>query len=220
MRLRDVFSGLLLLVVGVWWLVEHLQRLSEERRDTQRRQQILALRQRYVGVRPRDPIAQAMLGDALRQAGHAQAALAAYTEAEQLFAGDPARADLVNKKRLVALEVAEALQPSQFRQTLQTRESICRRCGGLNLPQLRECTHCGAALLVEGFWETAVKGGTMRGDLVRSLWPLVLKTALVLLAVACASFLPLEIRGAVLIATIIVVPIVTLRQLGNPSLGE
>lgn len=161
-----------------------------------------------------------MLGEALRQAGHAQAALEAYTEAERLFAGNPAGAELAQKKRLVALDLAEQTSPERFQQTLQTRESVCRRCGGLNLPQCTECQHCGAALLVEGFWETVSAKGKMRGELVRELWPLAVKTGLVLVAVACASALPLEIRGAVLISTIIVVPIVALRRLGNPSLGE
>lgn len=215
-----MFSLFLLLFVVAWSLVELLQKRAEERRDDQRRQQILALRQRYVGARPSDPVAQTMLGDALRQAGHPQAALEAYTQAEILFGSDPGRLELAHKKRLVALEVAESATPEQFNQTLQTRESVCRRCGGLNLPQHKECQHCGAALLVEGFWETAAKGGKLRGELVRELWPLAAKALLVSVAVACASFLPLEVRGAVLIATIIVVPIAGLRQLGNPTLGD
>jgi len=215
-----VISLFFLLLVVVWWLVEVLQRHTEHAREETRRKEVLALRQRYVGMRPNDPAAQTLLGDALRQAGYPEAALQAYTEAEKLYAGAAAGADLAQKKRLTALDIDVKASPEKFGQTLQTRESVCRRCGALNLPNLQECAQCGAALLVEGFWETAAPGGKMRGDLLREVWPMVGKAALVIAAAVCATFLPWEIRGAVLIATILVVPFVWLRNFGNPSLGE
>lgn len=210
---------LIFVVVG-WWLVETLLRHGEHVREENRRKEVLALRQRYVGMRPNDPAAQTMLGDALRQAGHPEAALQAYTEAEKLYAGAAAGADLAQKKRLTALDIDVRKSPEKFGQTLQTRESVCRRCGALNLPNLQECAHCGAALLVEGFWETAAPGGKMRGDLLKEVLPIVGKTVLVMIATVCATFLPWEIRGAVLIATILVVPFAWLRNVGNPSLGD
>lgn len=210
----------LLLLVLAWWLIELLQHHNEHAREEKRRQEILKLRQRYVGARPQDPAAQTMLGDALRQAGYPEAAIEAYSEAEKLYGGAAAGADLAQKKRLTALDIEVKTRPEKFGHTLQTRESVCRRCGALNLPNLKECAHCGAALLVEGFWETAAPGGKMRGDLLKEVWPIVGKTALVMVATAAATFLPWEIRGAVLIATIIVVPLMWLRSVGNPSLGD
>lgn len=202
----------------VWWGIEQLQHRQEERREKERQTQILALRQRYVGLRPDDPTAQELLGDALRQAGFPQEALAALCVAERLHDGASAGAHLASKIRLTRLELTERSRPEQLQQTLQTRETICRRCGTLNLPGHEACTHCGAALLVNGFWETATRGGKMRADLLREVWPLSVKGLVVIVAIACANFLPDEIRFATLIAAIIVVPIVVLRQLGDPTL--
>jgi ribosomal protein L40E len=213
-----MISGIFLALVLIWWAVEWFQGRREEQQETARRARVLALRQQYVGLRPDDPVAQEKLGDALREAGFPEEAIAAYSTAERLHAGKPTGANLASKIRLTRLAASEKARPELSRQTLQTRESVCRRCGTLNLPTVEVCAHCGAALLVSGFWETTTRGGKMRGELLREVWPLLGKAALVMLSVACASFLPWEVRGAVLIAAVIVVPIVMLKQLGDPTL--
>lgn len=208
------------MIVLVWWGVERLQLHQEHALEARRRERVLTLRQRYVGLRPDDPVAQERLGDALREAGYPAEAIQAFATAERLHSGSPAGADLASKIRLTRLELTERTRPEQLGQTLQTRESVCRRCGTLNLPHNEACSHCGAALLVSGFWETATKGGKMRGELMREVWPLLAKAALVVAAIACASFLRYEVRMAVLIAAVIVVPFAVLRQLGNPTIDE
>ena len=215
-----MISGILFLLVLVWWIVERLQRQREDTQENRRRAEVLALRQKYVGLRPDDPVAQERFGDALREASYPAEAIAAYAAAERLHAGSANGANLASKIRLTRLDVTERHNPEQLGQTLTTRESVCPRCGKLNLPQRATCDHCGAALLVHGFWETATRGGKMRGDLLREVWPLLAKFTLLIVAIACATFLPDEVRFATLIAAIIVVPFVVLKQVGDPTLTE
>lgn len=205
-------------MVMVWWLVERVQDHVEQKRDAERRAEILALRQRYVGIRSDVPGAHEMLGDALRQAGHAQEAVAAYEKAKTLFPTVAAGQHLDAKIRLARLEIAETTNPEFFRQTLATRESICRRCGLLCPASEENCTQCGTPLLVSGFFETLTKGKRMRGDLIRELWPIAAKTAVILIAIGTASFLSPEVKICLLVATVIVVPFTVLKQIGDPTL--
>ena len=215
-----MISAIIFLLVFVWWTVERLQLHKEQAGETRRREEILALRQKYVGLRPDDPVAQELFGDALRQAGYSHEAIQAFSTAERLHVGSPAGVNLASKIRLTRLDLMEKVNPERLGQTLQTRESVCRRCGKLNLPHQESCEHCGAALLVSGFWETVGRGGKMRGELLREIWPLLAKFALILTAVACATFLPDEMRFAILIATLLVIPFALLRQLGDPTLSD
>ncbi len=215
-----MITAILLLVVLTWWIVERVHRQNEHVRETRRRAEVLALRRQYVGLRPDDPVAQEKLGDALRQAGHPDAAIAAYAAAERLHEGGTAGVNLASKIRLTRLDVTEKTRPEVLGQTLTTRESVCPRCGKLNLPHLESCDHCGAALLVSGFWEMATRGGKMRGELLREIGPLLAKFALLLVAIGFATFLPDEVRFATLIAAVTVVPFAVLKQLGDPTLTE
>lgn len=215
-----VISAILIFIVLVWWGVERVQFHKEQTGDTRRREEILALRQKYVGLRPNDPVAQELFGDALRQASYPEEAIKAYATAERLHAGSAAGVNLASKIRLTRLDVTESAHPERLGQTLTTRESVCPRCGSLSLPECESCAHCGAALLVSGFWETAGRGGKMRGELFREIWPLLAKFTLILIAIACATFLPEEARFATLIAAIIVIPFALLKQLGDPTLSD
>ncbi|MGC4044529.1 MAG: hypothetical protein QM758_12110, partial [Armatimonas sp.] len=98
-------SVMIPLLVWIGWLGYDLwETRAEPRREQKRLAEVVAFRQRYMGLTGgNDPSAHESFGDALRSAGHAREALAAYEQALALGSESPG---LEVKIRLTKLDMA------------------------------------------------------------------------------------------------------------------
>jgi tetratricopeptide (TPR) repeat protein len=218
-----MFALFLLALLGVWMLWDYGRDRLEHRREHQRRTHKATLRREHLARNPDSPAAYEMLGDAMREAGEIEEAVACYEEAREISArtapGQEAGSGwipgggLENKLRLARFELAERSDPAEYGQTLATRPQICRTCGGLSGPQDHACAHCGTNLPVDGFWDTLRRRG-LRQDILRETLDMLAKFAVVVVVVVTGSWMPLEIRGALLISAVIVLPFRLLKRIG------
>ena len=194
---------ILLLGVALWIAWPYLADRRTDRREDARLMEKVEMRRSALARAPESASAQEALGDALRDAGRLDEAIACYQKAQEMEtragqAGDTIAAalggtGLENKLRVSRLEAAEQAQ-TVYGNTLATRQQVCRRCGALNEPSERACTTCGDLLPVDSVLDT-VRGDAMRGQIVRESIELVTMVFVVLVALLITSILPLEVKG-------------------------
>lgn len=88
---------------------------------------------------------------------------------------------------------------------------MCRVCASLGLPEDRDCRNCGAPLPVDGFFDTLRHDG-IRQSLVREMVQAGIMLLVIGIALLIASWMPIEIRGAIAIAALIVIPLRLLKN--------
>lgn len=212
----NILSLLLFIAVAGTIFSERAASRKEWQQEYDRRNEIVELRQRYVGKRPTEPYAWEMLGDAYKQGEFIQEALDAWNEALRLNDGriDQLSGDIGQKIRLAEIALREYADPASLQQTVATREQVCRKCGSLSPPDARECLNCGAPMLVDGMFDVA-KHPILRAEVWQQVRPIVSKAAAISLGTLLATWLPMEVRAPLAIATIIVVPFWWLRRYGQ-----
>lgn len=209
-------SVMIPLMVWVVWLGHDLwETKAEPRREAKRLAEVVAFRQRYMGVTGgNDPSAHESLGDALKSAGHSREALAAF---EQALALGSQSSGLEVKIRLMKLDIAQSADPKGFGMTMATRDIICPVCRNLAPAGTLECSHCGAHLPVDTL-KDAWSHGPFRRLLLKDARSTALQWFLICLAAACAFAMPdMAMTASILLATLGVVLFLLLRRLGDPG---
>jgi hypothetical protein len=147
--------------------------------------------ERYRGTLARDPRnagAHAYLADAYMDCGRIEEAITSYRRAIEL---DPDHTRRERSKLQKALEVQEGRErPSIL---------VCDRCHGETPAREKVCAHCGATLRMS-FFEWLAQPESMRAVTRQTVMVMLVITVLYTLF----STLPLEVKGCVLIATIMV----------------
>lgn len=211
----------LLTVVALWFVYDLAGDRAADRREKKRQAEIIATRRRIVGIAPDSPAAFEKLGDAYRESGHPAEAVAAYEQALEMSANLPPEArgaghiagsGLENKLRLARFELTH--DPEAHGETMRTRQQICRRCGILNAPAARTCETCGEPLPVDSFWDP-MKRSDIRNPILKETGLAALKLGIVFAAVMTASWMPLEVKGVLLLSTVIVLAWKFLRTVGG-----
>jgi ribosomal protein L40E len=216
--------SLLLLALVVYWLVrDYLQDSIAGKQEKDQLARRTNLRRAMLARNPGSPAAHETLGDALRAEGDLPAALAAYEEALSLAKYIPAGAvdggwlsgaGLENKLRLTRSEMAQRQDPEKFGMTMKTRQQVCRVCAALGQPEDRDCRNCGSPLPVDGFFDTLRHEGIRHSLVGEAIQAGVLLTV-ICIALLIASWMPIEIRGVIAIAALIVIPMRLLKKFGG-----
>lgn len=198
---------------------------AERRREEQRLREIVDFRRRYVGLTANDPVAHESLGDALRTAGHARAALDAFLEAERLASvahrGSPEVGPLdgfglQSKIRLTRLEIAQTERPEAFGMTMATRDVICPRCKNLAPPKILDCPTCGHPMPTDTMAE-AWNHGSFRLGMLTDAKNLFWKVMLLGVAIGCALAIPDPmLKFATIISALFVLTVLLLKKIGDP----
>ncbi|MES2462040.1 MAG: hypothetical protein V4671_15760 [Armatimonadota bacterium] len=216
--------SLLLLALVVYWMVrDYLQDSIAGKQEKDQLARRTALRREALSRSPGSPAAHEALGDTLRAEGDFPAALAAYEEALALAKYIPAGtvdggwlsgAGLENKLRLTRSEMAQRKDPAKYGMTMKTRQQVCRVCASLSLPEDRDCRNCGNPLPVDGFFDTLRHEGIRHSLVGEAIQAGVLLT-IICIALLIASWMPVEIRGVIAIAALIVIPMRVLKKIGG-----
>jgi ribosomal protein L40E len=177
---------------------------------------------------PDSPASHEFLGDALRAGGRYEEARTAYETARRLMeeheprgAGHIGGGGLDNKLRLVTLDIAEEEERrASYRDRVNRREMVCRRCGYVNAPDASHCDRCEGGLLTNTVAD-AWRRDDIRHPLLREVREGAAILFVVLLAVYLASWMPIEIKGVLLLSTVIVLVVKGLRAItDNSSAGR
>ena len=216
--------GILLILFVIGWMVwDWIRDTQAAHREAARRVQKVALRRRYLSTAPDSPAAYEQLGDAMREADDPTEAIACYEEAIQLAQASPngpagsgwiAGAGLENKLRLARLELAEAVSPAQYGQTMETRQQVCRTCGHLGMPDDTVCRICNAPLPVASMLDT-LRNKAMRQGIIGETAMFCLMFGIIILAVCITNSLPVMLRGAIFIVALLVIPLRLLKKWGD-----
>jgi ribosomal protein L40E len=201
----------LLLLVAAFIAYRFLSDRAVDARQAARDTEKIALWRAALVRDPHSPASHESLGDALREAGRYTEALRFYETARGMMEGHEATGaghlgggGLDNKIRLVSMDVTEELErPKSYQAQVIRRETICRQCGALNAPDATHCAQCGKGLLSNSFLE-AWHRDDIRYPILREVREGAIMVAIVLLALYLASWMPLEIKGVLLLSTIIV----------------
>jgi hypothetical protein len=210
-----LLSGILFSIV-IWAVAkDRIDTVRERDAEQKRRLTIVSLRRQYIEASDDIPDAWDRFGDALRAADQPDDAVKAWEKAEETAKarGMFVSTDTGRKIRLAQLDIAQRERPGAFGLTLHTREQICRTCSRLNPAQAAVCTECGAALQASSIVATTT--GAHRAEIITEMVPRLWIWGVLLLAIGLATFLPLEVRGVLGIATIAVVPFWWLKKFGE-----
>jgi tetratricopeptide (TPR) repeat protein len=218
--------GLLLLFGAAAWIGwGYLTDWRDDQRDRGRTSEKVRTRQMLLARMPDSAGAHEALGDALREAGRIEEAVACYRAALDLEANAPVDArgvavgagrggtGLAAKLRLAEGEAGRGGQPA-YGQTMATRQQVCRRCGQLNGPQDRACANCGEQMPVDHFLDT-LRRDDVRRDLLRETADFLAKLAVIGIALYVASWMPIEIKGLLFISACAVLSWRFLRRIGG-----
>ena len=201
----------------VFWAVskDRLDSMRENLSERQRRDAIVTLQRQHVGVNEDACEAWDRLGDALRAAGHPADAIVAWNTADEKAANGGVRVstDTDRKRRLANLDIISIERPGSLRQTLHSREQVCRRCGSLNPPALHACAACKASLPASRW--SRVGTGQHREELLAELLPKACGVAVLIVAIMLATYLPVEVRGVLAISCLLVLPFWWLKHFGE-----
>lgn len=216
--------SLFLLAAVIFWMArDYLQDSIAEKQEKIQLARRTELHRAMLARSPGSPAAHEKLGDALRTEGDLSAAADAYTEALSLTKYLPSGtmdggwlsgAGLENKLRLTRSEIAQRKDPEKFGLTTKTRQQICRACAFLGQPEDRDCRNCGAPLPVNGFLDTLRHDG-IRHSLIGEAIQAGVLLLVIGIALIIASWMPVEIRGALAIAALIVIPMRLLKKFGG-----
>ena len=200
--------ALALIVTGFVWI-----RIEQARREERFRVQQRDSYRRAITQDPKNAGAHEALGDSLRAAGNLQEAQQAYFASLEVSGEEAETARVQYKLRQVDLDIREqAAHPQKGNGKPTSELYFCRLCGGANSPARRVCEACGGALPHESFWDALRDKEVLRATAEAGACVLVLLAAL---AVAAAQ--PLEIKGVLIIATLIVVAWRFLQAIGSPK---
>jgi len=201
----------------VLWAVikDRVDTVRERDAEHKRRQTLVMLRRQYIEAADDVPDAWDRLGDALRAADQPDDAIDAWLKAEETAKarGMFVSTDTGRKIRLAQLDIAQRERPGSFGMTVHTRDQICRTCSRLNPAQAAACGECGAALQASSI--VATTQGAHRSEIISELLPRLWIWGVLLLAIGLATFLPMEVRGVLGIATIAVIPFWWLKKFGE-----
>jgi hypothetical protein len=210
-----LLSGILFSIV-IWAIVkDRIDTVRERDAEQQRRLTLVALRKQYIEASDDVPDAWDRFGDALRAAEQPDDAIEAWIKAEETAKarGMFVSTDTSRKIRLAQLDIAQRERPGAFGMTVHTREQICRTCGRLNPANASTCTTCDVALMASTM--AATTQGAHRSELISEMLPRLWIWGVLLLAIGLATFLPLEVRGVLGIATLAVLPFWWLKKFGE-----
>ena len=210
-----LLSGILFSIV-LWAIVkDRIDTVRERDAEKQRRLTLVALRKQYIEASDDVPDAWDRFGDALRAAEQPDDAIEAWIKAEETAKarGMFVSTDTSRKIRLAQLDIAQRERPGAFGMTVHTHEQICRTCGRLNPAHASTCTTCDAALMASTM--AATTRGAHRTELISEMLPRLWIWGVLLLAIGLATFLPIEVRGVLGIATLAVLPFWWLKKFGE-----
>lgn len=209
-------SGLLLVAVVGAVAQDLVSRRVEVVLEEDRKDEMVERQKAYAEQRPDDPHAWERLGDVLRKGDQPREAIAAWRRSLELLDARQAVADtdIAQKIRLAELEIQAEENPGSLGQTMETREQVCRRCGTLSPPNAATCIACHAPLLVEGMF-SAMRHPLLRAEIWQEARPVLIRFAALAMAFLLATWLPLEVRAVLFIATIAVVPFWWLKRFGE-----
>ncbi len=218
-----MLSFILLAAVAYWLVRDYVQDSIAGRQEKDYLARRTEKRRASLLHNPGFPAAHEGLGDALRAEGDLTGALAAYEEALSLTryvaagAGDGvyvSAAGLENKLRSTKSEMAQKEDPAKFGMTVKTRQQICRVCASLSLPDARDCENCGQPLPVDSVFDTLRHDG-IRQSLAHEAIQSGVMLLVIGIALLIASWMPLEVRGAIAITALIVIPWRLLKRFGE-----
>jgi hypothetical protein len=217
--------GLALLLIGIVLLLapfafEALADKREQKCYTQK----LALRRYHIGLAPESPTSFEHLGDAMREAGHLEEAIASYQISKEMAekqggnagAGYFAGAGIDNKIRLTRIELQAERTPEQVEATLRTRPPVCSKCGHVGFPGDKDCQSCHAPLPTDSFFDT-MKHKTIRAEILKETATMLSGWFIIAAALWLISGLPDIIRITVVVVSCFVIPLRLLKRVGPDS---
>jgi ribosomal protein L40E len=210
-----LLSGILFSIV-LWAVAkDRIDTVRERDAETKRRLTVVSLRRQYIEASDDVPDAWDRFGDALRAADQPDEAIKAWEKAEETAKsrGMFVSTDTGRKIRLAQLDMAQRDRPGAFGMTIHTRDQICGTCSRLSPAQATVCGECGAALRASSF--SATTQGAHRTEIISEMIPRLWIWGVLLIAICLATFLPLEVRAVLGIATIAVVPFWWLKKFGE-----
>ena len=183
----------------VWWR-SGVSRRQEAQEEAER-----ASYRRRIAEDPANLGAYELLGDSLRRAGRLDEAQAAYEDALNAGADERIHDRTRYKLGQLALDLDAQAQQAEagsfgWRRRRPIREAyFCHVCGEANHPARRTCERCGKPLPLDSYWDALRDKETVRATLESV-------SILFVLAVVLHVFaaLPIEVKGVLLIATIMV----------------
>ena len=198
--------ALAVMLAGFVWA--HVARL---RRDEALRAAEREGLRRRIAQDPQNAGAHEALGDSLRTAGQFQEAREAYLAALTAAGDGPISERLQYRLRQLDLDIRERTARSSGRSAKPAPDLFfCRQCGGANVPTRRVCETCGATLPYDTFQAALRDKEVLRASLESGACLVVMFAAL---TVAAAQ--PLEVKGCLIMSTVIVVAWRFLQALGS-----
>lgn len=208
----------LVLLVGAlsWALWSALAGRAAARQETQRLDDKIEQRRQLLVLHPDAASVHESLGDALREAGMDADAAAFYQSALDTEACLPGGASggMGLEYKLRRARADAALNDAPACGQLATRQQVCRRCGALNEASERNCVSCREPLPVDNFLDT-LTNPEIRGVIFREAAHTLVLITVVLIALAIASWMPLEIKGCLFLAATIVLAWRFLKAVGG-----
>lgn len=193
----------------IWW------RGSQARREEARLQNLQDEYRRRIQQDPRNSGAHEALGDALRQAGRLAEAQAAYLEALSVAGLSDSPVRLEYKLRQLDLDLrqqAERASAGLFGRSRSVREVyFCPSCNASNPPTSRYCENCFIRLPADSFWEALTDRETLRAT-AESFSVFIV----IVLLLRVFDWFPLDVKGVVIIAAVIVLGWRFLKAIESP----
>jgi tetratricopeptide (TPR) repeat protein len=150
---------------------------------------------------PKNVGAYEALGGSLYQAGRMEEAREIYLTALDAAQDERMLGSVRSKLKQVDADIRERAQAMGRRSPRRPRErEFCSRCGAPNPPLRRRCELCQASMPFNSYWDALRDKHLQRASLEGLCCVIIVVVLLRLL-----DFLPLDVRGAIIIATAIVV---------------
>lgn len=183
------------LIGYVWWRIALVRRAAAWE-ESQR-----AGYRRRIAEDPKNIGAHEALADSLHRAGRLAEARDAYLSALEAGSDDLALEQARYKLRRVDDDIRARAQAHGRRSAPREREmEFCSQCGAPNPPQRRHCELCHALLPFNSFWD-ALRDRELQRASLESLCIF----AVLAIVLTVFGFLPLDVKGVVIIAAVAVV---------------
>jgi len=219
MELMTLFLSLLAGMAGLVLALVVAQdigsQVAERTGDSALRAERLARLQRFADSRPEDAVAWDRYGDACRENDLPEEAIRAWRHAS-FHAGSVANAVDWDHKIAMAQQdiVDKGSTERSWSGRFTCREQVCRTCGYLTPPGEPDCPRCGSLVPVDSiseFWGHPVWKRLFRDDFIG----LAVRFGFGAIAIVGSGWIPWEIRGALMIALVLVLPFWWLRRFGQ-----
>lgn len=202
---------ILLFIVAVVYIGRSLSEQARSQEEVRRLADRVTLRRGAVARAPQSPAAYESLGDALRESGQYAEAMQSFEQARYLMAmdatlgsGSVAGGGIETKLKLTGLDITEERsRPSSYVAQIAARSSVCRQCSTVNTPNAKYCVSCDNPLLANTFLE-AWQREDLRNPILREVREGAVICAVIGIALYICSWMPLEIKGVLAFATLIV----------------